>query len=142
MLRQYNTVALPARPYKPKDKAKAEVAVQIVNRWILARLRNQQFFSLFELNLAIRRLLDELNQREFKRLPGTRRSTFEALDKPHLQPLPAQVYEYAEWRKVRVGIDYHIEVDRHYYSVPSQFVKRELEVQKGFAGDFSVADFS
>lgn len=129
MLRHYNTVALPTRPYKPKDKAKAEVAVQIVTRWILARLRHRQFFSVFELNLEIRRLLEELNDRPFKRLPGSRRSQFEALDKPALQPLPADDYEYAEWRKARVGIDYHIEVDRHFYSVPSNFVKREVEVR-------------
>ncbi len=129
MLRHYNTVALPARPYKPKDKAKAEVGVQVVTRWILARLRNQQFFSLFELNLQIRRLLEQLNNREFKRLPGTRRSQFEALDRPALQSLPTQSYEYSEWRKARVGIDYHIEVERHFYSVPAAFVRREIEVR-------------
>ena len=92
-------------------------------------MRNQQFFSLFELNLAIRRLLDELNDREFKRLPGTRRRRFEELDQSVLQPLPATAYEYAEWRKARVGIDYHIEVERHFYSVPAAFVKREVEVR-------------
>jgi transposase len=129
MLRHYNTVALPARPYKPKDKAKAEVGVQVVTRWILARLRNQQFFSLFELNLAIRRLLEELNNREFKRLPGTRRSQFEKLDQPALQPLPALGYEYSEWKRARVGIDYHIEIERHFYSVPAAFVRREVEVR-------------
>ena len=129
MLRHYNTIALPARPYKPKDKAKAEVGVQVVTRWILARLRHEQFFSLFELNLAIRRLLEELNNREFKRLPGTRRSQFETIDRPALQPLPTTPYEYAEWRKARVGIDYHIEVERHFYSVPASFGKREVEVR-------------
>lgn len=129
MLRHYSTVALPARPYKPRDKAKVEAAVGVVTRWILARLRHQQFFSLFELNLAIRRLLDDLNDRAFKRLPGTRRSQFAALDKPALQPLPADPYEYAEWRKARVGIDYHIEVDRHFYSVPAALVKRQIEVR-------------
>jgi transposase len=129
MLRHYNTVALPARPYKPRDKAKVEAAVGVVTRWILARLRHQQFFSLFELNLAIRRLLEELNDRAFKLLPGTRRSQFAALDKPALQPLPADTYEYAEWRKARVGIDYHVEVDRHFYSVPAALVKRQIEVR-------------
>ena len=129
MLHHYNTVALPARPYKPKDKAKAEVGVQVVTRWILARLRHQQFFSLFELNLAIRRLLDELNNREFKRLPGTRRAQFEAIDHPAWQPLPAAAYEYSEWKKARVSIDYHIEIERHFYSVPAVFVKREVEVR-------------
>ena len=98
-------------------------------RWILARLRHQQFVSLFELNLQIRRLLDELNHREFKRLPGTRRRRFEELDQSVLQPLPPTAYEYAEWKKARVGIDYHIEVERHFYSVPAAFVKREVEVR-------------
>ena len=129
MLSFYNTVALPARPYKPKDKAKAEVGVQIVTRWILARLRHQQFFTLFELNLAIRRLLDDLNNREFKRLPGTRRKQFETIDRPALQPLPAAAYEYSEWKKARVSIDYHIEIERHFYSVPAAFVKRQIEVR-------------
>ncbi|MGB4988880.1 MAG: IS21 family transposase [Pyrinomonadaceae bacterium] len=129
MLSHYNTAALPARPAKPKDKAKVEAGVQVVTRWILARLRHHQFFSLFALNLEIRRLLVELNDREFKRLPGTRRSRFEELDQPVLQPLPLTAYEYAEWRKARVGIDYHIEFERHYYSVPAAFVKREVEVR-------------
>jgi transposase len=129
LLRHYHTVALPARPYKPRDKAKVEVAVQIVTRWILARLRQQTFTSLLSLNLALRGLLEDLNQRPFKRLPGTRRSQFVALDQPVLQPLPATPYEYAEWRKARVGIDYHIEVERHFYSVPAALVKREVEVR-------------
>lgn len=129
LLRHYHTVALPARPYKPRDKAKVEVAVQIVTRWILARLRQQTFHSLLTLNLALRGLLEDLNQRPFKRLPGTRRSQFVALDQPVLQPLPATPYEYAEWRKARVGIDYHIEVERHFYSVPAALVKREVEVR-------------
>ena len=129
MLGHYNCVALPTRPYKPKDKAKVEVGVQVVTRWILARLRNQQFFSLLELNLAIRRLLDDLNDRPFKRIEGSRRSRFEALDQPLLQPLPLESYEYAEWRKARVGIDYHIEVERHFYSVPFTFARRQLEVR-------------
>ena len=127
--RHYHTVALPARPYKPRDKAKVEVAVQIVTRWILARLRQQTFHSLLTLNLALRALLADLNHRPFKRLPGTRRSQFVALDQPVLQPLPATAYEYAEWRKARVGIDYHIEVERHFYSVPAALVKREVEVR-------------
>ena len=129
MLRHYNTVALPARPYKPKDKAKAEVGVQVVTRWIIARLRRERFFSLFELNLAIRRLLDELNHREFKLLPGTRRSRFEELEKAALQPLPAAAYEYAEWRRARVGIDYHIELEKHYYSVPHNLNRRVVDVR-------------
>ena len=129
MLAHYGTAALPARPYKPRDKAKVEVAVQVVERWILARLRQQTFFTLFDLNLAIRQLLDELNQRPFKKLPGCRRSQFEALDQPALRPLPAQAYEYAEWRKARVSLDYHIEVERHYYSVPHSLLRREVDVR-------------
>ena len=100
---------IPARPYKPKDKAKVEVGVQVVERWILARLRHQTFFSLVALNDAIRELLPHLNDRPFKKLPGCRKSAFEALDRPALKPLPAMAYEYAEWKKARVSIDYHIE---------------------------------
>lgn len=129
MLCHYNCAALPARPYKPKDKAKVEVAVQIVTRWILARLRNQQFFSLLELNIEIRRLLADLNNRLFKKLEGSRRIRFETLEKPFLQLLPPRPYEYSEWRKARVGIDYHIEIARHFYSVPFSFARREVEVR-------------
>src|SRR5229473_1507631 len=129
MLAHYGTAALPARPYKPRDKAKVEVAVQVVERWILARLRQQTFFSLQELNRAIHYLLTALNQRPFKKLPGCRCSQFEALDQPALRPLPAQAYEYAEWRKARVNIDYHIEVERHYYSVPHFLLRREVDVR-------------
>lgn len=124
----YGTAILPARPYKPKDKAKVEVAVQIVERWLLARLRHRTFFSLAELNAALHQLLADLNQRPFKKLPGSRQSQFEALDKPALKPLPAQPYAYAQWRKARVNIDYHIEVDGHYYSVPHRLVKHEVDV--------------
>jgi transposase len=129
MLAHYGTAALPARPYKPRDKAKVEVAVQVVERWILARLRKQTFFSLFDLNLAIRHLLTALNQRPFKKLPGSRRSQFEALDQPALRPLPDQAYEYAEWRKARVSLDYHVEVDKHYYSVPHSLLRQQLDVR-------------
>ncbi|WP_038820946.1 Mu transposase domain-containing protein, partial [Pseudomonas syringae] len=85
-------------------------------RWILAVLRNRQFFSLGELNTAIALLLDRLNHKPFKKLPGSRRSAFEALDQPALQGLPEHPYVYAEWKKVRVHIDYHVEVDGHFYS--------------------------
>jgi len=106
-----------------------EVGVQVVERWILARLRNVTFFSLAELNAAIQELLIKLNDRPFKKLPGSRRSLFETLDKPALKPLPVQSYVYAEWKKARVHIDYHIEVDSHYYSVPYQLVKGEIDVR-------------
>ena len=129
MLTHYSTAALPARPRKPKDKAKVEVAVQIVERWILARLRHQTFFSLSDLNRAIRLLLDELNTRPFKKLPGTRRSQYQALDLPALAPLPGEPYQFAEWKKARVHVDYHVEVDGHYYSVPHSLVTRQVDVR-------------
>lgn len=129
MLSHYETAALPARPYKPRDKAKVEAGVQLVERWILARLRHQTFFSLFELNKAIHSLLKELNERPFKKLPGSRLTQFEVLDKPALRPLPLQPYEYAEWKKAKVSFDYHIEVDKHYYSVPHSLVKHEVDVR-------------
>jgi len=129
LLAHYNTAALPARPYKPRDKAKAEVGVQVVERWLLARLRQQTFFSLAELNQALRQLLTKLNDRPFKKLPGSRRSQYEALDRPALRPLPAQPFVYAEWKKARVHIDYHVEVEGHYYSVPHALIRREIEVR-------------
>ncbi|MBN0023963.1 IS21 family transposase, partial [Pseudomonas aeruginosa] len=92
-------------------------------------LRNRQFFSLDELNSAISVLLERLNQRPFKKLPGSRQTAFDSLDRPALRPLPEQPYVYAEWKKARVHIDYHVEVDGHYYSVPYQLVKKQLEVR-------------
>lgn len=129
MLAHYGTAALPARPYKARDKAKVESGVLVVERWVLARLRKLTFFSLFELNLAIRRLLDELNLRPFKKLPGCRRSQFETLDRPALRPLPTQAYEYAEWRTARVGLDYHVELEKHYYSVPHSLLRQKVDAR-------------
>ena len=103
-----------------------EMSVLVVQRWILARLRNRQFFSLVELNIAIAELLVDLNRRPFKKLPGCRASVFEAIDRPALRPLPATRYEYAEWAKVKVNIDYHVDVERHYYSVPHALVGQYL----------------
>lgn len=125
----YNTVVLPARVRKPQDKAKVETGVQIVERWILARLRNHTFFSLEELNREIRRLLEELNSRPFQKLPGSRKQMFVDLDRPALKPLPYQPYQFAKWKKATVNIDYHIEVDGHYYSVPYQLVKKKIDVR-------------
>lgn len=125
----YNTAVVPARVRKPRDKAKAENGVLVVERWILARLRNHRFFSLTELNRAISDLLTELNDRPFKKLDGCRRSHFNDLDKPALKPLPEQPYEFARWKKARVHVDYHIEVDRHYYSVPHNLVKKQLDIR-------------
>ena len=120
LLHHYDTAALPARPGRPKDKGKVEVGVQIVQRWILATLRNRLFSSLTELNEAIQDLQKRLNERSFKKLVGCRRSRFEELDKPALKQLPASNYEYAEWRfDVLVPDDYHIEHERSFYSTPS-----------------------
>lgn len=123
----YDTVIVPARPYKPKDKAKAEVGVQIVERWIMAKLRHETFFSLRQLNLRIKELLSDLNQRPMKKQPGSRWSQFELLDKPALKPLPVIAYTYTQVKSVKVHIDYHVEVDKHYYSVPHSLVKKTLE---------------
>ena len=125
----YGTAIIPARVYKAKDKAKVESGVLVVGRWILARLRNRTFFSLAEANTAIAELLTQLNDRPFQKLPGSRRELFETLDKPVLRQLPASLYTYAEWKKARVNIDYHIEVDGHYYSVPYQLIKQGLDVR-------------
>lgn len=125
----YETAVIPARVRKPKDKSKVEVGVQVVERWILASLRHRQFFSLSELNEAIRELLDRLNDRPFRQLPGTRRSQFEALDRPLLKPLPATAFEYCDWLRPRVRSDYHVEVDDHFYSVPYQLVGQRLDVR-------------
>lgn len=125
----YQVAILPARPYKPKDKSKAEVGVQIVERWILARLRHHTFFTLAEANQCIRSLLEELNSRPFRQLPGNRQTAFETLDRPVLRPLPKQPYEYVEIRRCRVNIDYHIAFDQHHYSVPHHYVSEQVEVQ-------------
>ena len=125
----YGAVVLPTRPYKPKDKAKVEVGVQVVERWILARLRHFQFFSLLDLNREIRRLLDDLNQRPFKRLPGSRKSTFEALDRPALKPLPAQDYVFAVWKSAKVSIDYHVAYQGHFYSVPYRLAGERVDLR-------------
>ncbi len=125
----YGVAVLPARARRPRDKAKVEAGVLLVERWILAALRNQTFFSLEQLNREIARLLKRLNERAFKKLPGSRRELFEQLDRPALHPLPAQAYEFAEWKKVRVNIDYHVEIEGHYYSVPYQLVRRQLEAR-------------
>jgi transposase len=129
MANHYGTTVLPARVRKPKDKSRAESGVLLVERWILAVLRNRTFFSLSELNQAIGELLVKLNQRAFKKLPGSRQSQFEAIDKPALQPLPAEPYEFAQWKKARVNINYHIEVEKHHYSVPHSLIKTQLDVR-------------
>ena len=130
MAQHYGLAIIPARPYKPRDKAMVELGVLLVQRWITARLRRHTFFSLHELNRLIGGLLQGLNNRPFqKNKTETRRSLFDSLDRPAMKALPAQPYEYAEWKKARVNIDYHVEVDRHYYSVPFQLARSEVDVR-------------
>lgn len=126
MASHYDTAIVPARPRKPKDKAKVEGAVLIAERWILARLRNQRFFGLDEVNAAIRPLLDQLNGKVTRHLGASRRDLFERLDRPALKPLPVAPYVFAEWKQCRAGLDYHIDIGRHYYSVPYQLLKQKL----------------
>ncbi len=129
MATHYGTAIVPARPRKPRDKAKVETAVQLTERWILAHLRNRTFFGLDELNAAIKPLRDQLNQKVTRHLGTSRQALFEQLDKPALKPLPSQPYVFAEWKQRRAGIDYHIDVDRHYYSVPHQLIRQKLWVR-------------
>jgi transposase len=124
----YSTVIIPARPRKPKDKSKAEIGVQIIERWILARLRYHTFFSLREVNNCIQSLLEEVNNKPYQKLKGTRKEWFESIDKPVLSPLPALPYEYTEIKPVKVNIDYHVQFDKHCYSVPHHLVGERIEV--------------
>lgn len=126
----YGVTILPARPYHPTDKAKVEAAVQLVERWVLAPLRHHTFFHLVELNRAMRPLREALNDRPFQKLEGSRRRLFETLDRPALRPLPPVRYEYGQWQTARVHIDYHVQVDRHYYSVPFTLARQEVEVRR------------
>ncbi len=125
----YGFGVLPARPYKPRDKAVVESAVQVTQRWIVAALRHRKFFSLEEANQAIRELLDRLNQRPFRKRDGSRASVFEALDKPALKPLPAERFEMSEWSRARVNIDYHVAFDANFYSVPYNLVHEMVEIR-------------
>ena len=125
----YGAVVLPARPRKPRDKAIVENGVLVAKRWILAVLRRRTFFSLAELNAAIRELLENLKKRPMRKIKKSRRELFEEVDRPAALQLPEQSYEFAEWRKARVNIDYHIEVDRHYYSVPFRLIREQLDVR-------------
>ena len=126
MANHYDTAIIPARPHKPKDKAKVEGAVLLAERWILARLRNQRFFGLDEVNAAIRPLLEQLNGKVSRHLGASRSDLFERLDRPALKALPITSYVYAEWKQCRAGLDYHVDIGRHYYSVPHQLLKQKL----------------
>jgi transposase len=125
----YSCTVLAARPGHPRDKPKVEAAVLLVERWILARLRNRRFFNLDELNRAIAILVVDLNARPFKKLPGCRRSAFEALDAPALTALPAERYQVSRWKSARVHLDYHVELDLHYYSVPHALVGTMVDLR-------------
>lgn len=125
----YGIAVIPARVRKPRDKAKVEAGVLVVERWILAALRNHKFFSIGELNQAILALLEKLNNRGFRKMPGSRRDMFEQIDRPALRPLPVQRFEFAQWKWSRVANDYHVELDHHYYSVPNDLVGKEVELR-------------
>ena len=114
---------------KPRDKAKVEAGVQVVERWVLAPLRDRTFFSLADLNQAIVELLTELNSREMKHLGQSRLELFEELDKPALAPLPKRPYEFALWKKARVHIDYHVSFEKHHYSVPYKLTGKEVDIR-------------
>ncbi len=127
LAQHYGVAVMPARPYKPKDKAKAEAGVLLVERWVLACLRYETFYSLHTLNQRIRTLLERVNNKPFQKLPGSRQSQFKQLDQPALMPLPKQSYQFVQVKKVRVNIDYHVDIERHYYSVPYHLIKLELQ---------------
>ena len=129
MAAYYRTTVIPARVAKPRDKAKVESAVLIAERWIIAALRNHTFFSIGDLNKAIREKLEEFNNRLLQKMKVSRKELFHTIDKPAMKPLPERRYEYAEWEKPRVNIDYHVEIDRHYYSVPYQ-LKGEVVIAR------------
>jgi len=126
MADHYDTAIVPARPRKPKDKAKVEVGVQVATRWIVAKLRKQTFFSLAELNAAISDCVEQINNRMTRHLGASRRSLFEQVERSTLKSLPATEYVFAYWKQCRAGIDYHVEIDKHYYSVPYTLVRQEL----------------
>ena len=126
MAKHYRTAILPARPRKARDKSKVEVGVQVATRWVIAKLRNRTFFSLAELNAAIRECVDAINNRVTRHLGTSRRALFEEIESPALKALPAKEYEFAEWKKCRPGLDYHVEIDKHYYSVPFTLIGEEM----------------
>lgn len=129
MADHYGIGVLPARPRRPRDKAKVEAGVRLAQTWILGRLRHHTFFSLAECNAAIRTMLDHLNDRPMRKLGISRRDLFERIERDALAPLPDTDWEYAEWRRVRVNLDYHVEVDGFYYSVPHALIRVELDVR-------------
>jgi transposase len=125
----YGFAVLPTRVRKPRDKAKVEVAVLIVERFVLARLRNRRFFSLEELNAAIRECVADLNSKIMRKLGKSRRELLETIERPALKALPAESYRYAEWKRCRVAPDYHVEIAGHFYSVPSRLIREVVEAR-------------
>ena len=126
MAAHYDTAIIPARPRKPRDKAKVEAAVLLTTRWIIAKLRNRKFFSLVELNEAIRTSLADLNNRVSRHLGASRRALFEEVERSALKPLPTEPYVFAAWKECGVGLDYHVEVEKHYYSVPHTLLREKV----------------
>lgn len=122
----FNTTILPARPYRPRDKAKVEVGVQVATRFIIAKLRNQQFFTLTALNEAVAELVTQINDRMSRHLGASRRALFEQLERPALRPLPVDPYVFAQWKECKVALDYHVEIEKHYYSVPHQLLREAV----------------
>jgi transposase len=129
MAMHYGVGVVPARPYKPRDKAKVESGVLVVERWIIAALRNRRFFEIGELNQAIRELLVKFNNRPFRKREGTRASLFQNIDKPALSPLPAERFDLSEWARARVNIDYHVVFEGNFYSVPYNLVQEPVEIR-------------
>jgi transposase len=125
----HGSVILPARPQHPKDKAKAENAVRVVQRWIVARLRHERHFSLASLNERIAELLEDLNRRPMRIYRASRKEMFERLDRPMLKPLPDRCFIYGEWKHAKVNVDYHVEADGHYYSVPHRHLGHDVEIR-------------
>lgn len=129
MASHYGTVVIPARVRRPRDKAKAEVGVLVAERWIMAALRHRTFFSLAELNAAVKELLEKLNHRQFRKLETNRARLFEVLDRPALRPLPVEPFRLEQIQRAKVHMDYHVEIGGHYYSVPYELVQEEVEVR-------------
>ncbi len=129
MAQHYGSAIIPARVRKPKDKAPAEKEVQDVERWIIAKLRNQTFFSLYELKDIVQKLMEEANNRPFQKREGSRRTLFETIERPALKVLPAEPYEFAVWKRAKVNVDYHIELEKNFYSVPYQLAKQEVDLR-------------
>lgn len=129
MAEHYGTAIIPARVRKPKDKPNAEGSVGNISTWIIAALRNEQFFSLAELNRSIKEKLDEFNKKFFQKKEGSRLDLFRDEELPLLAPIPATSYELAEWKQATVQFNYHISVDGMLYSVPYEYIKRVVDVR-------------